>query len=53
MNLTDIKVYLLGTVGMYLELGEFNGYVATLTGVVILGYTLSKWYFLMKGKDEE
>ena len=56
MNLTDVKIALLGSVGLYINLAEFNTIIATFTGVVILGYTLSRWYYLVKenkkNKDE-
>ena len=55
MNLTDLKVYAFGSLGLYVNLGDFNSYIATATGVIILGYTISKWYYLVKskGKDEK
>lgn len=54
MNLTDLKVYALGSIGVYVNIGDFNSYIATATGVIVLGYTISKWYYLVKskGKDE-
>jgi hypothetical protein len=48
MNITDIKVAILGTLGLYINLAGFNTFIATLTGVVILGYTISRWYYLIK-----
>lgn len=48
MNITDIKMAILGTLGLYINLSGFNTFIATLTGVVILGYTISRWYYLIK-----
>lgn len=48
MNITDIKIAILGTIGLYINLAGFNTFIATLTGVVILGYTISRWYYLIK-----
>lgn len=48
MNITDIKMAILGTLGLYINLAGFNTFIATLTGVVILGYTISRWYYLIK-----
>ena len=53
MNLTDLKVYALGSLGLYINLGDFNSYIATATGVIILGYTISKWYYLVKSKGKD
>ena len=55
MNLTDLKVYAFGSLGLYVNLGDFNSYIAAATGVIMLGYTISKWYYLVKskGKDKE
>ena len=48
MNITDFKMAILGTLGLYINLSGFNTFIATLTGVVILGYTISRWYYLIK-----
>ena len=48
MNLTDLKIAALGSIGLYVNLSDFNTIIGTLTGVVILGYTLSRWYYLVK-----
>lgn len=52
MNITDIKMAILGTVGLYINLSGFNTFIATLTGVVILGYTISRWYYLIKENNK-
>ena len=48
MNLTDLKIAALGSIGLYVNLSDFNTIIGTSTGVVILGYTLSRWYYLVK-----
>jgi len=52
MNITDIKMAILGTLGLYINLSGFNTFIATLTGVVILGYTISRWYYLIKENNK-
>ncbi|RLD25780.1 MAG: hypothetical protein DRI75_12860 [Bacteroidetes bacterium] len=52
MNITDIKIAILGTLGLYINLSGFNTFIATLTGVVILGYTISRWYYLIKENNK-
>lgn len=54
MNLTDLKVYALSSLSVFLNVGDFNAYLGAASGVVALGFTLSKWYYLVKskGKDE-
>tara|TARA_R110002167_G_scaffold13384_1_gene55811 strand:+ start:324 stop:488 length:165 start_codon:yes stop_codon:yes gene_type:complete len=54
MNLEDIKMALAGGLGLWINLGQFNDIVATLSGVIILGYTISRWYYLTKeNKDKK
>jgi len=53
MNITDIKIAILGTIGLYVNLAGFNTFIATLTGVVILGYTISRWYYLIKENNKK
>ncbi len=53
MNITDIKMAILGTLGLYINLSGFNTFIATLTGVVILGYTISRWYYLIKENNKK
>ena len=48
MNLTDLKIAALGSIGLYVNLSDFNTIIGTSTDVVILGYTLSRWYYLVK-----
>ena len=52
MNITDFKMAILGTLGLYINLSGFNTFIATLTGVVILGYTISRWYYLIKENNK-
>ena len=52
MNITDIKMAILGSLGLYINLSGFNTFIATLTGVVILGYTISRWYYLIKENNK-
>ncbi len=52
MNITDIKMAILGTLSLYINLSGFNTFIATLTGVVILGYTISRWYYLIKENNK-
>ena len=37
-----------GAAGVWLNLGQFNDIIAAFSGVVILGYTVSRWYYLTK-----
>lgn len=53
MNLTDLKVYAFSSLSLYMNLGDFEGYVALATGIVVLGYTASKWYYLVKSKGND
>tara|TARA_R110000787_G_scaffold221970_2_gene330693 strand:+ start:758 stop:940 length:183 start_codon:yes stop_codon:yes gene_type:complete len=48
MNLEDIKMGIAGAAGVWLNLGQFNDIIAAFSGVVILGYTVSRWYYLTK-----
>ena len=53
MNLTDFKVYAFSSLSLYINLGDFESYVALATGIVVLGYTSSKWYYLVKSKGND
>lgn len=52
MNLTDIKIFIGATMSIGLNLSNFNILIATISGVVFLGYGITRWYYLLKNKGK-
>jgi len=52
MNLTDLKVIIGASMSIILNLSDFNVLIATVSGVVFLGYGITRWYYLIKNKGK-
>tara|TARA_R110000851_G_scaffold316151_2_gene479084 strand:+ start:2412 stop:2570 length:159 start_codon:yes stop_codon:yes gene_type:complete len=50
MSITDIKITIGALMSIGLNLADFNIVIASISGVVFLGYGVSRWYFLIKNK---
>tara|TARA_R110000772_G_scaffold24498_5_gene64609 strand:+ start:514 stop:684 length:171 start_codon:yes stop_codon:yes gene_type:complete len=50
MSITDIKITVGAFMSIGLNLADFNIIIASISGVVFLGYGVSRWYFLIKNK---
>jgi hypothetical protein len=52
MNITDLKITIGAIMSIGLNIADFNIVIATISGVVFLGYGISRWYYLIKNKGK-
>ena len=52
MNITDLKITIGALMSIGLNLSDFNVGIATISGVVFLGYGITRWYYLVKHKGK-
>jgi hypothetical protein len=52
MNITDLKITIGAIMSIGLNVSDFNVGIATISGIVFLGYGISRWYYLIKNKGK-
>ena len=52
MNITDLKITIGAIMSIGLNIADFNIVIATISGIVFLGYGLTRWYYLIKSKGK-
>ncbi len=52
MDVTDLKVSFLAFLSITFNVTNFNSLIATVSGVVFLGYGITRWYYLLKNKGK-
>jgi hypothetical protein len=50
IDLTDVKMALGAAGSIWINISSFNTVVGAISGIVFLGYGLSRWYYLIKNK---
>ena len=48
MNITDLKITIGAIMSIGLNVSDFNVGIATISGIVFLGYGISRWYYPIK-----
>jgi hypothetical protein len=53
MKLIDLKIYGLNGLAMALNFSEIEIGLKILLTIVVMGYTIQKWYLMNKNKNEK
>lgn len=51
MNLTDLKIYLVNSLTLALNFTNIELGLKIVLTVVAIGYTLTKWWLMVKGRN--
>ena len=50
LNMEDLRIYLISLYVLVLNLGDIENITTLVLTIVVIGYSLTKWYYLVKEK---